>query len=206
VNFAITNDEHPMASLVASALRVFFALLRFGFSGTRNKARLYLSDVSKFRRLANITTGIPSRPMWWSYMIGAKFLAIACEIIKLEPGKFYASTIESSTTGGSTVQRQEVQRQEVQRQEVQRHRRFNDSRFNDIFNDRKFNDRRFNGSMVLGTFTQTNILVSLDFAPSTSLEVSPHQPFGIVCDHLPLREGGLARSDLSIGTQDRPTQ
>jgi hypothetical protein len=122
VNFAITNDEHPMASLVASALRVFFALLRFGFSGTRNKARLYLSDVSKFRRLANITTGIPSRPMWWSYMIGAKFLAIACEIIKLEPGKFYASTIESSTTGGSTVQRQEVQRQEVQR-----HRRFNDT-------------------------------------------------------------------------------
>ena len=128
----------------------------------------------------------------------------------------------------STPSRQEVQRQKVQRFNDRKFndrrfndrrfndrkfndrkfndRKFNDRRFNDIFNDRKFNDRRLNGSMVLGTFTQTNILVSLDFAPSTSLEVSPHQPFGIVCDHLPLREGGLARSDLSIGTQDRPTQ
>jgi hypothetical protein len=85
VNFAISSEEHPLASLVASALRVFFALLRFGFPSTRNKARLYLSDVSTFRRLANITTGQPSSPMWWFYMIGAKFLAIAQEIIKLEP-------------------------------------------------------------------------------------------------------------------------
>ena len=84
VNFAITSEEHPMASLVASALRVFFALLRFGFSDTRAKARQYLSDVSKFRRLANVTTGKPSRPMWWSYHIGAKFLAIAQEVIRLD--------------------------------------------------------------------------------------------------------------------------
>tara|TARA_B100000780_G_scaffold110163_1_gene77061 strand:- start:1759 stop:3447 length:1689 start_codon:yes stop_codon:yes gene_type:complete len=84
VNFAITNQEHPLASLVASALRVLFALLRFGFSDTKMKAKQYLSDVSKFRRLANVTTGKPSRPMWWSYHIGAKFLAIAQEVIQLD--------------------------------------------------------------------------------------------------------------------------
>ena len=85
VNFAISTEEHPLASLVASALRVFFALLRFGFPETKTKARLYLSDLSRFRRLANVTTGKPSRPMWWSYMIGGKFLSIAQEIITLDP-------------------------------------------------------------------------------------------------------------------------
>ena len=81
VGFSLSTDENPQSALVAAAMRVFFCLLRFGFKDTCRKARNQLSEVTMFRRLANISTGDSRRPMWWDYLLGAKFLAVAQEVL-----------------------------------------------------------------------------------------------------------------------------
>lgn len=85
VGFSLSTDENPQSALVAAAMRVFFCLLRFGFKDTCRKARNQLSEVTMFRRLANISTGDSRRPMWWDYLLGAKFLAVAQEVIRMSP-------------------------------------------------------------------------------------------------------------------------
>ena len=85
MGFSLSSEENPQSALVAAAIRAFFGLLHFGFKDTSRKARNQLSEVTMFRRLANITTGDPRRPMWWDYMLGAKFLAVAQDVIRMSP-------------------------------------------------------------------------------------------------------------------------
>ena len=75
--------ETERTALVAASLRIVFALLRFGNRKTRTAAVEILMDNDRYRLLANVATGDKNFPMWFSMSIGAKFMCVIAETVRI---------------------------------------------------------------------------------------------------------------------------
>ena len=84
LNSSSKAKEYDRAGLIAAGLRSIYALLCFGDRKTRAAAMEILLDNDRIRLLANVATCSRQSPIWSQNLIGAKFMAVAMESIKLD--------------------------------------------------------------------------------------------------------------------------
>ena len=75
--------ETERTALVAATLRIIFALLNFGTRKSRTAAIEILMENDRLRLLANVATGDKNFPMWFSMSIGAKFMCVVGEAVRI---------------------------------------------------------------------------------------------------------------------------